>query len=129
MQELRAHDNNYVLKCQFSLDGKLLATCSSDKTCIVWELDSGQLIEPGSKAVANADAEAENFEEYVQKSVLSGHGGWVWDCDITCDNNYVITVSTDQKVRIWKNGKAEIRKTLEGHTKGVTCLAFRDAAS
>ena len=69
------------------------------------------------------------FEEYVQQSVLSGHGGWVWDCDITCDNSYLITVSTDQKVRIWRNGKAEIRKILDGHTKGVTCLAFRDAAS
>lgn len=76
------------------------------------------------------DEEAEeDTEEYVQQSVLSGHGGWVWDCDITCDNSYLITVSTDQKVRIWRNGRAEIRKTLDGHTKGVTCLAFRDAAS
>jgi WD40 repeat protein len=40
MQELIAHENNYVLKCQFSLDSKLLATCSSDKTCVVWELVS-----------------------------------------------------------------------------------------
>ena len=38
MQELIAHENNYVLKCQFSQDSKFLATCSSDKTCVVWEL-------------------------------------------------------------------------------------------
>ena len=38
MQELVAHENHYVLKCQFSLDGKYLATCSSDKTCAIWEL-------------------------------------------------------------------------------------------
>ena len=38
MQELIAHENNYVLRCRFSQDSKFLATCSSDKTCIIWEL-------------------------------------------------------------------------------------------
>ncbi len=130
MQELFAHEGNYVLKCQFSLDGKFLATCSSDKTCTVWELNTTTDLDD-STAQENEDGEREEeeIEEYVQKSVLSGHGGWVWDCDITCDNSYLITVSTDQKVRIWRNGRGEIRKVLEGHTKGVTCLAFRDAAS
>jgi len=89
--------------------------------------------EAGEAAAQDADETAggdeEILEEYVQQSVLSGHGGWVWDCDITCDNSFTITVSTDNKVRIWRNGKAEIRKVLEGHTKGITCLAFRDATS
>lgn len=60
MQELVAHENHYVLKAQFSLDGKFLATCSSDKTCVVWELATS---EPGSAAIEGEEAEAE--EEYV----------------------------------------------------------------
>lgn len=36
MQILMAHPDQYVLKCQFSSDGKFLATCSSDRTCTVW---------------------------------------------------------------------------------------------
>ena len=80
-----------------------------------------------TKDPENEEKEKEVFEEYVQYSILSGHGGWVWDCDFTCDNSYIITVSTDQKVRIWRTGKDEIRKVLQGHTKGITCLAFRDS--
>ena len=38
MQELIAHENNYILRCRFSQDSSLLATCSSDKTCTIWEM-------------------------------------------------------------------------------------------
>ena len=48
-----------------------------------------------AKEPAESTEEPEVFEEYVSYSVLSGHGGWVWDCDFTCDNSYLITVSTD----------------------------------
>ena len=41
MQELNAHPDHYVLKCQFSADSRYLATCSSDKTCIIWSLFEG----------------------------------------------------------------------------------------
>jgi len=55
------------------------------------------------------------FEEYIEYSMLSGHCGWVWDCDFTADNGFLITVCTDAKARIWRMGKEEIRKTLIGH--------------
>ena len=38
LQELIAHEGQYILKCQFSHDARYLATCSSDKTCAVWEI-------------------------------------------------------------------------------------------
>jgi target of rapamycin complex subunit LST8 len=38
MQELQAHPDNYILKCHFSSDSQFLATCSSDKTCKVFQL-------------------------------------------------------------------------------------------
>ena len=102
----------------FSLDARYLATCSSDKTCKVWELSEQVMVdnenekEEEAKENSEQPQEQEVFEEYVSYSVLSGHGGWVWDCDFTCDNSYLITVSTDQKVRIWRTGKDEIRKVL-----------------
>ena len=75
----------------------------------------------------NTEEKAETFEEFTEYSVLSGHCGWVWDCDFTMDNNYLITVCSDAKARIWKMGKEEIRKQLIGHMKGITCLAFCDS--
>ena len=48
--------------------------------------------------------------EYIEYSMLSGHCGWVWDCDFTADNGFLITVCSDAKVRIWRMGKEEIRK-------------------
>ena len=37
MQETQAHPNEYILKCKLSQNKKLLATCSSDKTCKIWK--------------------------------------------------------------------------------------------
>ena len=88
-------------------DRTLLATCSSDRSCKIWKLNE----------------EEDEFEEYQE---LAGHGGWVWDCDFTSDSVYCITASTDTCVRIWKIDKADVRKTLVGHSKGITCLAFSD---
>lgn len=59
--------------------------------------------------------EVTTTEEYIEEAVLSGHSGWVWDCDFTADNGFIITVSTDAKARIWRMGKDEIRKQLIGH--------------
>ena len=42
MQELEAHKGHYILKCTFSNDTNLLATCSSDKTCAVWKLHTAE---------------------------------------------------------------------------------------
>ena len=78
-------------------------------------------------ASEEAKTDEEVFEEYVEYSIQSGHGGWVWDCDFTVDNNFLITVSTDTKARIWRMGKEEIRQHLIGHTKGIIALAFCDA--
>ena len=86
-----------------------LATCSSDRSCKIWQLDTMD-------------------DEFHPYAILGGHGGWVWDCDFTADNIYCITVSTDTNIRIWKIEKADVRKTLAGHSKGITCLAFRDGS-
>ena len=126
MQILDAHPGHYILKCQFSHDDQYLATASSDRTCVVWKLEITEEVNPDTTD-AGVDHDVQIFEEYKEMSVLSGHYGWVWDCDFTSDNGFIITVCTDGKARIWRLGKDEIRKQLIGHTKGITCLAFCDA--
>jgi target of rapamycin complex subunit LST8 len=107
MQEKEAHSDQYILKCKLSQNKKYLATCSSDRSCKIWIYNS----------------EVEEFQHY---QTLSGHGGWVWDCDFTVDCVYCLTVSTDMRIRIWKIDEAKIKKVINGHTKGITSLAFKD---
>ena len=63
---------------------------------------------------------------YDPYRVLSGHNGWVWDCDFTGDMVHCLTVSTDMRIRIWKIEDQKIRKVINGHQKGITCMAFND---
>ena len=102
-----AHPGQYILKCKLSPNKKFLATCSSDRSCKIWEYNS----------------EIDSFTLY---QTLSGHGGWVWDCDFSLDCVFCLTVSTDQTIRIWKIDEAKVKKVIKGHTKGITCLAFKD---
>ena len=76
-------------------------------TCKIWKYNS----------------DAEEYQEYQK---LSGHGGWVWDCEFTVDCIYCLTVSTDMRIRIWKIDEAKVKKVITGHTKGITSLAFKD---
>lgn len=126
MQIIYAHPEAYILKCQFSQDDQYLATCSSDRTCKVFKLEVVEQINPNDEEESK-EHDVTTTEEFVEEEVLSGHSGWVWDCDFTSDNGFIITVCTDGKARIWRMGKNEIRKQLIGHTKGITCLAFCDA--
>jgi G protein beta subunit-like protein len=52
---------------------RYLATCSSDRTAAIWKVN---------------EEEGGEFEHF---KTLSGHGGWVWDCEYTCDSAYLIT--------------------------------------
>jgi G protein beta subunit-like protein len=47
---------------------RLLATTSSDKTARLWKLGTNEL-----------------------KTVLSGHGKWVWDCAFSDDSSFIVT--------------------------------------
>lgn len=84
----------------------MLATCSSDRTVKIWTLNDENLFE--------------------LSKTLSGHRGWVWDCEFSGDSKLLISVSTDPIVRIWKIESGEIGISLQGHTKGIVSLAFND---
>jgi target of rapamycin complex subunit LST8 len=107
MDTMEAHPNNYILKCKLSLNKRYLATCSSDRSCKIWQYNLGE----------------EKFEAY---QTLGGHHHWVWDCDFTVDCVYCLTVSTDTRIRIWKIDEAKVKKVINGHQKGITSLAFKD---
>ena len=105
---VQAH-NTYITKIVLSLDSKLLATCSADKTVKLWKID------PKSRDYIKLD------------KALIGHKMWVWDAAFTCDARYIATASTDTTAKLWgcQSGKIE-RNYSNAHTRGVTAVVLDD---
>ncbi|CAL6398434.1 unnamed protein product [Bathycoccus prasinos] len=105
LHKLRAHPDEYVLKCLISPDVRSLATTSSDKTVKLWNLDGLGL-----------------------ERTLKGHSRWVWDCVFSVDAAYLVTASSDGSARLWDCSSGEAIRVYNGHHKAVVCCALNDSA-
>ncbi|MED6274362.1 Target of rapamycin complex subunit lst8, partial [Characodon lateralis] len=73
--KIPAH-KRYSLRCKFSPDSTLLATCSADQTCKIWRTS--------------------NFSLMTELSIKSNNPGetsrgWMWDCAFSGDSQYIVT--------------------------------------
>jgi G protein beta subunit-like protein len=93
----------YVLKCRFSPDSSLLVT-TSENSAKVWKMSDFSL--------------KNNLECTGQR--------WVWDCAFTSDSQYLLTASSDNLARLWSLETGLVSRTLNGHQKPLTCVAYRD---
>ena len=84
----------------------LVATCSSDKTVRLWNLDGFKL-----------------------ERTLVGHSRWVWDCVFSVDAAYLVTASSDTTARLWDCTTGEAIRVYSGHHKAAVCCALNDSAS
>lgn len=101
--------NTYVTKCVLSTEGKLLATCSADKTVKIWQVDR------------------ESEELLVLDKALIGHKMWVWDAAFTVERSLIATCSTDGTAKLWEVATGRIYKNYIGvHTKGIISLVLND---
>jgi len=106
LNKINAH-RKYGLKCKFSPDSKFLVTTSADHTAKLWNTED------------NA---------YIKELTVDGQR-WVWDVAFSADSQYMFTASSDGVARLWSVfDNPEVKRTYKenGHTKAVTCLAFRD---
>ena len=110
LQQIQSNDQ-YILKNQFSPSGNTLAICSSDHSIKLFKL-------------SNVENEDEEFKEY---KVLFGHNKFVWDCTFSSDSALLISVSTDTVAKIWDVESGNLIKNLNGHTRGLTCVALNDS--
>ncbi|KAH9284099.1 Target of rapamycin complex subunit lst8 [Echinococcus granulosus] len=109
--------SSYALKCEFSPDSTLLATCGADgKVNLVRTADCSvtSVLQP-------------NEDRY-----------WAWDCAFSADSRYLISAHSDGIARLWnledsqQRGQSlggtttEPRLEYKGHQRAITCIAFRD---
>jgi len=90
----------------FSHDGRLIVTSSRDKTCKIWDAETGEL----RFTLAGED----------------GHTLGVLQAAFSADDKWVVTGSADNTAKVWKLGEhgATVEHTLKGHSAGVTSVAF-----
>ena len=81
MTLLQGHENE-ISKVQFNPQGNKIITASVDKTCRVWETDTGAEIQ-----------------------VLAGHEDDIFSCAFNYEGDTIITGSKDNTCRIWKDEK------------------------
>lgn len=109
LNRVQAH-NTYITKCVLSTEGKLLATCSADKTVKIWQINT-----------SNED------DMLTLDKTLIGHKMWVWDAAFTVERSFIATCSTDCTAKLWEVATGRITKNYIGvHTKGIISLVLND---
>lgn len=83
------HENE-ISKIQFNPQGNKIITASSDKTCRVWNTDTG-----------------------VEQQILDGHEDDIFSCAFNYSGDTIITGSKDNTCRIWRD-EAMMKKTAAG---------------
>jgi WD40 repeat protein len=147
---LRGHSGG-VFGLAFSPDGLRLASASQDRTAKVWDLTTDQeshtvgysdgglnsaihslAFSPDGRWLAISDElqrEKANKKFYVFDRELGGircfegHQGWV-GCVAFASNGLLASGSTDCTVRLQDVTTGKLVRTLSGHGKAVTHLAF-----
>ncbi|PVF91794.1 WD40 repeat-like protein [Serendipita vermifera] len=87
----------------YSPNGRNVASCSSDTTIRIWDVETGTLVsEP-----------------------LRGHTGLVYGVAYSPDGQRIVSGSADRTIRIWDaQNLIQIGEPMTGHTKWINCVAY-----
>ncbi|SCU95747.1 LANO_0E11254g1_1 [Lachancea nothofagi CBS 11611] len=96
----RAHEKD-INALSLSPNDSVFATASYDKTCKVWNVDSGEL-----------------------EGTLANHKRGLWDVSFCQYDKLLATASGDKTIKVWSLDTFSVVKTLEGHTNAVQKCSF-----
>jgi G protein beta subunit-like protein len=91
-----------------SPDGKMFCSCGQDSRAVIWDVDT-----IGCKEGCQMKRELKD----------KGQTRWIWGCAFTPDSMQLCAGGTDKICRIWDVETGALRRTIEWHQKGITCIA------
>lgn len=96
----RAHEKD-INALSISPNDALFATASYDKTCKIWDLETGESV-----------------------ATLANHKRGLWDVAFCQYDKIIATCSGDKTIKLWSLDTFSVLKTLEGHTNAVQRCQF-----
>lgn len=134
---------NRVRHVDISSDGRMMLSCSDDKTVILWNLETGKkkvfyghkkrvwsvcFIDGQQFASAGEENDIYIWDFNKDKPVgyLQGHEGWIWDITYSTSKGLLVSASEDKKCKLW-NVKERIEAySFEDHKKWLFGVSFDD---
>jgi WD40 repeat protein/TolB-like protein len=132
-----------VLSVAFSLDGRILASCSKDKTIRLWDVDKKKELKSltGHKMGVNCIAFSPNglllasggndkkvivwnLEKGTEEKVFTGHKRKVLAVAFSADGSLLASAGEDKIVKLWDLSTGYELGELKGHGKAVHSIAF-----
>lgn len=95
-----AHEKD-INALSVSPNDSVFATASYDKTCKLWDVETGELT-----------------------AILANHKRGLWDVSFCPYDKIIATCSGDKTIKIWSLDTFTVLKTLEGHTNAVQRCEF-----
>ena len=84
----------------FSLDGTFLVSGSADETAILWDIQTGGVVE------------------------TYDHTSSIWSVSISPDCTTIASGSADHKIHLWDAQRGECCCVINGHNNGVSSVNF-----
>lgn len=86
--------------------------------------DAASIAAASAVASPQAGKPTTSTYEFAALKPLQGHTRWVWDCAFSPCSTVLVTVSSDNHVRVWSNVHTDKPKSdiFVGHTKPVVCV-------
>ncbi len=138
---LRGH-TGMLVNAQFSPDGKIITTASSDGTARVWDAASGQelaILRGHEDVVANVqfstdgkhivtaswDGSARVWDTATgTELIVLHHQGQVLDAQFSSDDTRIVTAGKDGTARVWDTSTGQELAVMRGHEADVTSAQF-----
>lgn len=135
-----------VISAVFSPDGNKVVTASSDKTAIIWDTKTGQLLhilDKHTKDVVSAKFstdgkrvvtaswdktakiwDVQTGEMLFNLDTVQGHNQNVLSAEFSQDGKYVVTCSEDKTAIIWNATTGKFMNRLTAHKDYVNSVCF-----